>query len=588
MSARVVLLVEDTPRTRTKLRLALEAQGYAVLEPGNGRSAPVPEASRPSELVVVFPKPSAPRRLLEVALAPAVADCRPAPEPQESYRLLFDRSPLPMLVLDEETLAFLAVNDAAVRQYGWSRDELLGMKLGDICTPDEVVRLRESVVPARADASAQGAEARCFGRHQRQDGGLMDVECHLSAVQFRGRGAVLTVAIDLAESKAHEARVARSEKMESVGRLAGAVADDFSTVLGVVSGFAELLRKRLPDNPVLRRYTDDILKAVNRGAALTRQLQAFGRRQPRRLRLVDLNDVVAEREPLLRRLAGEEVHVVTILDRDVAPVRADVGQLERILMNLVSNARDAMPRGGRLVVETGSADLTEEGADSAAGVRPGRYATLAVSDSGEGMSADVQSHLFEPFFTTKDPGKGAGLGLATIHGVVAQNGGHVLVHSEAGLGSTFKVYLPLAEETATPPMRAADEPPPAGSETVLVLEEEPGLRRILQECLESGGYTVLPAGDGDAAIGVSARHDASIHLLLTDVVLPGAEGRTLAEKLRARRPEMSVLYMSGDSREATGLRAGTGGDPAVLEKPFTASGLLRAVRTALDRNARAE
>jgi CheY-like chemotaxis protein len=365
------------------------------------------------------------------------------------------------------------------------------------------------------------------------------------------------------------------------------VAHDFNNLLGIITGYGELLRKKVAADPRLIKYVDDILKAAERAAGLTRQLLAFSRKQVLQPRILDLNAVVGETEKMLQRLIGEDIQLLTVLDEHVDPVRADPGQMDQVLMNLAVNARDAMPRGGRLTIETGNVVLDQAYSRQHAGVAPGHYVMLAVSDTGHGMTSEVRTRVFEPFFTTKGPGKGTGLGLATVHGIVQQSGGHIWVYSEPGHGTTFKVYLPRTDA----PGWAVETPAPAeielprGSETVLLVEDEASLRKLVRECLEASGYTVLEASHGTAALERSERHPGRIDLLMTDVVMPGMSGRELAERLRASRPEIRILYMSGYTDDAVVLHGVLAEDMAFLQKPFTAAELAGRVREVLDRTA---
>jgi two-component system cell cycle sensor histidine kinase/response regulator CckA len=486
---------------------------------------------------------------------------------EEQYRLLFDSNPHPMWVYDGDTLAFLAVNEAAISHYGYSREEFLGMRLGDIRSPEE------------------GFYSPRVGKHRKKDGTFVDVEISASPIEFRGRTARLTLLSDVTEKRSLEAQLLQSQKMESMGRLAGGVAHDFNNLLGIITGYGELLRKRVGADPRLVKYVDDIVKAADRAAGLTRQLLAFSRRQVLQPRILDLNAVVAETEKMLRRLIGEDIQLMTVLDEHVGPVRADPSQMDQVLMNLAVNARDAMPRGGRLTIETGNVVLDQAYAREHAGVEPGHYVMLAVSDTGHGMTPEVRSRIFEPFFTTKDPGKGTGLGLATVHGIVKQSEGHIWVYSEPGRGATFKVYLPRTDA----PGLAIEAPAPVpielprGSETILLVEDEASLRELVRECLEASGYKMLEASHGTAALEVGERHPGRIDLLMTDVVMPGMSGRELAEHLRASRPEIRTLYMSGYTDDAVVLHGVLAEDMAFLQKPFTAAQLARQVREVLDR-----
>ncbi len=505
-------------------------------------------------------------------------------ENEEQYRLLFENNPHPMWVYDEETLRFRAVNDAALGHYGYSREEFLGMSLRDIRPAEEVSALDEHLERRRGERDVKAFNTPRVWKHRKKDGTLIDVEISGSPIAFQGRRGWLVLVTDVTEKRSLEAQLLQSQKIESMGRLAGGVAHDFNNLLGVISGYGDLLRKRVASDPRLARYVSDIMKAAERAAGLTRQLLAFSRKQVLQPRILDLNAVVGETEKMLRRLIGEDVQLMTVFDEHLGSVRADPGQIDQVLMNLAVNARDAMPRGGRITIETSNVVLDQRYARQHAGVDPGSYVMLAVSDTGHGMGPEVLARVFEPFFTTKEPGKGTGLGLATVHGIVKQSGGHVWAYSEPGHGTTFKIYLPRADA----PAREAEPPAPAedlprGSETVLLVEDEASLRELVRECLEAGGYPVLEARHGAQALEIAERHRGPLHLLITDVVMPGMSGRELAERLRARRPEIRVLYMSGYTDDAVVLHGVLEEEMAFLQKPFTTEALARSVRNVLDR-----
>ena len=527
------------------------------------------KAGRPVEIVGSWADVSA-RKQAELDLQ----------ESEEEYRLLFESNPHPMWVYDEDTYAFLAVNDAALRHYGYSREEWLAMTVLDIRPPEDVAAFT-SAVEARKAGSA-GEAAPTF-RHRKKDGTIIEVEIASNAIVFEGRTARLILATDITAKRHLEAQLVQSQKMESIGRLAGGVAHDFNNLLGVIGGYAELLRKHLTGDPRLHKYAEDISKAAERAAGLTRQLLAFSRRQVLQPKILDLNSVVGEMEKMLQRLIGEDVHLLTLFDDRLGTVRADPGQIEQVLMNLAVNARDAMPGGGRLTIETHNADLDQGYARQHAEVPPGRYVMLAVSDTGQGMPPEVRARAFEPFFTTKEAGKGTGLGLATVHGIVKQSGGHVFVYSEKGHGTTFKVYFPRVDAAQAPAETAPVEPaPPRGSETILLVEDEGTLRELIRECLESSGYTVLEAGHGAEALKLCERHPGPIHLLMTDVVMPGISGRELAAQVGAARPAIRTIYMSGYTDDAVVLHGVLSEGMAFLQKPFTEEALARKVREVLD------
>jgi two-component system cell cycle sensor histidine kinase/response regulator CckA len=504
-------------------------------------------------------------------------------ESEEQYRLLFDSNPHPMAVFDRDTFAFLAVNDASLRHYGYSREEYLAMTVEDIRAPGEGPALAVQFDPGRPQEPTSSSVFYHSTKHRKRDGSVIEVEVAASPLTFRGRPAWLALVSDVTERHSLEAQLLQSQKMESMGRLAGGIAHDFNNLLGIITGYGGLLRKRVSADPHLVRYVDDIVKAAERAAGLTRQLLAFSRKQVLQPQILDLNVVVAETEKMLRRLIGEDIQLVTVYDDHLGAVKADPGQMDQVLMNLAVNARDAMPQGGRLTIETGNVTLDRAYAGQHAGVEPGQYVMLAVSDTGHGMAPEVQARVFEPFFTTKEPGKGTGLGLATVHGIVKQSGGHIWVYSEPDQGTSFKIYLPRVDASAAGAEPSApSEPLPHGSETILLVEDEASLRDLIRETLESAGYTVLQARHGVEALQVCERHPSAVHLLLTDVVMPLMSGRKLAEEVRTSRPDIRVLYMSGYTDDAVVLHGVLAADIAFLQKPFTAERLARLVREVLD------
>lgn len=394
------------------------------------------------------------------------------------------------------------------------------------------------------------------------------------------------IMFDITEQKRLEEQFLQSQKMEAVGRLAGGVAHDFNNMLVVITGYSELLLQRdLPDQERLRQYVGEIHKAGDRAAGLTRQLLAFSRKQMLQLEVLDLNEVVINMEKMLRRLIGEDVELIAKLTEPLGQVKADPGQLEQVLMNLAVNARDAMPNGGTLLIETAPIELDELYTRQYLEVTPGSYIMLAVSDTGIGMNKETLSHVFEPFFTTKEQGKGTGLGLATVYGIIKQSGGHIGVYSEPGVGTSFKVYLPQLKgrvESAKEPVQL-ETGPVAGSETILVVEDEAVVRQLVSEVLAEGGYSVLEAVNGSEAIQLCQNHAGPIHLLLTDMVMPGGlNGRDLAKRLQQMYPGLKVLYMSGYTDNAIASQGVLDTETYFLQKPFTALTLERKVREVLN------
>src|SRR5438093_2822167 len=394
---------------------------------------------------------------------------------------------------------------------------------------------------------------------------------------------ILGIGRDVTERLGLEQQLRQAQKMEAVGRLAGGIAHDFNNILTAITGHADLLLEDLGHHDPRRADVDEIRRSAERAAGLTRQLLAFSRQQVLQPKVVDLNALVLDMDKLLRRLIGEDVELATVLDPTLGRVTADPGQLEQVIVNLAVNARDAMPQGGKLTLETRNIDLDSSYTLEHSLVKPGPYVQLTVSDSGIGMDEETQAHAFEPFFTTKPPGQGTGLGLAMVYGTVKQSGGFIWVYSVPGRGATFKIYLPRVDapvESAAPP--APVERPPRGSETVMLPHDEPAGRAIARQALERQGYTVLAAPSGADALALAAQHGATIHLLLTDVVMPGMSGRDLADRLTAQRPGIRVLYISGYTDNAIVRHGMLEPGLAYLQKPFRPDALVRKVREVLD------
>jgi PAS domain S-box-containing protein len=390
---------------------------------------------------------------------------------------------------------------------------------------------------------------------------------------------------DVTERRALEQQLRQSQKMEAIGRLAGGIAHDFNNLLMVISGYSEFLLDRLGPDPELRGPAQEISSASERATSLTRQLLAFSRKQMLTPKVIDLNGVVTESLKMLTRLIGEDIDLVMIPASELGPVKADPGQIEQVIMNLAVNARDAMPHGGRLTIETANVTLDEAYARMHAPVQPGDYTMLAITDTGVGMDNETQSRIFEPFFTTKGM-KGTGLGLSTVYGIVKQSGGYIWVYSELGKGTSFKVYLPhvTTDEAGMveQPVVTTATPTETPRETILVVEDELNLRRLTRQFLDNQGYTVLEAADGAAAVQICVAHQGTIHLLLTDVIMPGMNGRELAQRVSEIRPNMKVLYMSGYTENAIGQNGTLDAGIKLLQKPFTLHALKATVREVLD------
>ncbi len=500
---------------------------------------------------------------------------------EEKYRTLFEHSPIPNFLFDQDSLRFLAVNDAALRSYGYSRDEFLAMSLRDVLLPENVRAAVEQILAMREGASSPGPQ-----KHRRKDGGVIDVELSVHTFGFGGRPSMLTMAQDVTQRNRMEGQVRQAQKMDAIGNLAGGVAHDFNNLLSIILSYSHMLASGLKDGDPMRDDLEEILGAGRRAADLTRQLLAFSRQQILQPKIVDLNGIIGGVTKMLRRLVGEDVELTVVSGAELGAVKADPGQIEQVVMNLVVNARDAMPGGGKLTIETASVELDASYAAAHADVHPGRYVMLAVTDSGTGMDARTRERIFEPFFTTKEKGKGTGLGLSTVFGIVQQSGGHIWVYSEVGEGTTIKVYLPHADPGSLVAVETAPESRTRrGSETILLVEDEEPVRLLARTILERHGYHVLEAQGGGDALLICEQHTAKIHLLLTDVVMPRMSGRKLAERLGVVRPEMKVLFMSGYADNAVVRHGVLDSDVAFLQKPITPETLTLKVREVIESGA---
>ncbi len=631
-------------------------------------------------------------------------------ESEERYRLLFENNPQPMWVFDNETLAFLAVNEAACRHYGYTRAEFLAMTIRDIRPSEDIPALLQRVASESDEFQKAGV-----WRHRKKDGTEIAVEISSHPLLFAGRAAQLILATDVTEriraeealrqseqkyrdifdfatvgiyqsrrdgslitangplaeilgydnpedllrlnmdeiyvspaergeliarfepaGKSHrqeilwkrkdgtpiwleldaravcgpdgktryfegfvhdvserkrseeekkrlQEQLVQAQKMEAVGQLAGGIAHDFNNLLTAITGYSELLLGELPAEDLRRSHADEIRKAGERAASLTQQLLAFSRRQVLEPKVLDVNTIVSDIERMLRRLIGEHIELKTRKTPDLWKVRADPGQIEQAILNLVLNARDAMPRGGTLAIETSNAELDETFTRSHVPTQPGSYVRVSVTDTGVGISKEVKARLFEPFFTTKERGKGTGLGLSTTYGIVKQSGGYLWCDSEVGRGTTFQVLLPRVEEPEAEVVeRKAPPPIHPGDETVLLVEDEPEVRSLVQRILKTQGYTVVTAANPDEALAVAREFKGPIQLMVTDVVMPGMSGLQLAERLAPTRRDMRVLFMSGYTNDAFGHQGVLDPGTAFLQKPFTPNALARKVREVLD------
>jgi two-component system, cell cycle sensor histidine kinase and response regulator CckA len=492
-----------------------------------------------------------------------------------------EAAPDAMFVTDREGVIRLS-NSNASRLFGCSPTELTGRRLPDLlaepCRPDEQVR-RSSLSDPDAPASVPPFES--WGL--RADGEEIALEVCMSVIRAEEPMLIVSALRDITTRKQLEERLRHVQKMEAVGRLAGGVAHDFNNLLTVIMSYADFIRSSA--TPGSRTYGDinEVLQTAKRAQQLTGQLLAFSRRQVMKPELVNLNELVRSVHQMLDRVLGEDVSLVTVTDPELWLVRVDPTHVEQVLLNLVVNARDAMPGGGKLTIETANVRLDERYVGEHPKMQLGDFVVVAVTDTGTGMTDEVKARLFEPFFTTKERGRGTGLGLATCYGLVTQAGGRIWVYSEIGRGTTFKIYLPRAHGVAAKPASRAHEPAPrGGDETILLVEDEPAIRQAAERALVQAGYTVLSAETGAAALHKSRANEGPIHLLLTDVVMPEMSGKDLASQLASERPELKVLYMSGYTDNAIVHDGTLDPDVLFLQKPFVPVTLLARVRAALD------
>ncbi len=502
---------------------------------------------------------------------------------EETFRKAFNANPEPISIATIPEGRYLDVNESFLRVTGYSREEVIGRTSRELKfweRTEDRTRFIEMVM-------RQGSVRELETTFRTKSGEIRIAVDSAEVLDVAGQECAIAIFRDITERKSLEKQLRQTQKMEAIGQLSGGIAHDFNNLLGVIIGYSEILEERLPPGDPLHKECQQIKKAGQSAASLTRQLLAFSRQQVLEPRVLDLNAIVLNVEKMLRRLIGEHIDLKTSLDPALGSVKADQNQIEQVIINLAVNARDAMAHGGKLMIETSNVDLDEDYARRHPPQLPGQYVLLAVADTGMGMDAETQARIFEPFFTTKEVGKGTGLGLSTVYGVVRQSGGHIWVYSEPGQGTTFKIYLPRAGQTAglQQPLAAPAESL-RGSETILLVEDEEALRGLTRSLLEGSGYTVLEAGLPEAAIEIALRHGGPIHVLLTDMVMPEMNGKDLATKLAPIRPQMKVVYMSG----YTGFtHAGLAdSEIALLGKPFTREKLLRKLRETIESEIRVE
>ncbi len=497
---------------------------------------------------------------------------------EQKFGSAFQAHPSPMAIATLADARWVDVNESLLRLFGMNRAETVGRsgyELG-IWRRDEL-RV-QMLAQLRAGGVFRDVEVEWLTRSGEVRSGLLSAE----VIAFAGEPHFLLHFQDITERKQLEVQLRQAQKMEAIGRLAGGVAHDFNNVLTAIFGYVDILREELPADSTAQRDLAEVRKASERAASLTKQLLAFSRQQVLEPMVLEPTALIEDFEKMLHRLIGEDVELRLSLARDTGNVLADPGQLQQVLMNLAVNARDAMPTGGKLILETANAELSEQYAELHQPVVPGRYVMLAVSDTGTGMTPETRARIFEPFFTTKEKGKGTGLGLSTVYGIVKQSGGYVWVYSELGRGTTFKIYLPRVDAAPDTLLPAREPVTVAGTETILLAEDDAVLRPLAKGLLEKLGYTVLDAADAVEALEAARQYTEVIHLLLTDVVMPGASGRELARRLESHRPDVKVLYVSGYTDDAIVHHGMLEPGLNFLQKPFTPAALARKVREVLD------
>jgi len=507
---------------------------------------------------------------------------------EEQYRLIAENTKDLICTLDLQG-NFHYVSPSFKEVLGYSSEELRGLNAFSLIHPDD----RETTMKIYQQALINKEAGNAEFRYRHKNGNWRVFESVGNWI-FNGNGAPpksVLVSRDITERKQAEEKMAalqvqlgQSQKMEAIGRLGGGIAHDFNNILAVIQGYSDLCLFRIPKEDPLREDIQAITNAVKRAANLISQLLAFSRRQTMKLEVIDLNPLLQNLEKMLRRVIGEDVELVTTLPDDLGRVKADPGQIEQILLNLAVNARDAMPSGGKLTIETANVTLKETGRQNHMGLTPGHYVMISIMDTGLGMTQEVKDRIFEPFFTTKEIGKGTGLGLSMVYGIVKQSGGHIGVDSEPGKGTTFRIYLPLVDE----PVVEVDEKeiggPPLGNETILVVEDEEEVRKLVARSLKKQGYKVLEASQGKEVFSLCEEQGGPIHLMVTDVVMPEMTGVELAKHIKLVYPEMKVLYMSGYNSDRVAidcenLEKGI----EFIQKPFTVYRLARKVREVLDK-----
>jgi two-component system cell cycle sensor histidine kinase/response regulator CckA len=497
---------------------------------------------------------------------------------------LYNHAPCGYHSLDAEG-KFIRINDTELAWLGYERDEILGRRFSEVLVPEFVKSFNENYKLFMQQGFIRDLEFNML----RKDGSVLSVMLNASALRDPDGKFIMSrsIVFDTTERKKFEEQLRQAQKIDAIGQLAGGVAHDFNNLLTVIIGHSMLALERMHPPADIRSALSEIQKTGERAAQLTRQLLAFSRRQMLEPKVIDMNAVLLEMDAMLKRLVPANITLSTNVEPRLSRVFADEGQLSQVVMNLVINARDAIPTNGKIVIETANVTLDDAYCRTHAGVKPGPHVRLAVSDTGTGMSDEVKARIFEPFFTTKETGKGTGLGLSTVYGIVKQSGGSIEVYSELGKGTTFKIYLPKADGEPTPSLSSQVLPAvAAGGEVILLVEDDPAVRELIAEILRLNQYTVLSASNGKQALEVAGAYTGVIHLLLTDMVMPEMSGPELAEKMQTLRPAMHVLCMSGYTERAIVNNGMLAPYMHFLHKPFTPASVSRKIREILDQSSR--
>ena len=634
MDKKAILIVDDDPRLRKTLSDILKAKGYTPITAAEGKEAldkvreegpalalidlkledmsglevirGIKECSPNTECIVITGHASQESAIEAVNLGAYSYVRKPydmeqlllivqrasekqaaeedLKESEEKFREMSASAQECIIMMDNEgNISFW--NKAAERIFGYSAQEVMGKEMHTLLAPQRYHNnYREGFSKFKTTGQGPVIGKTLELEALKKDGTEFPIELSVSATKIKGKWHGIGILRDISERKRLEKELFQAQKMEAVGRLAGGVAHDFNNLLTSIIGYSEMMLMELPDGDPLREHVSEIKKSGESAAALTQQLLAFSRKQIIHPIALDLNAVINDLNKMLGRLIGEDVILQTVLAADLGKVKADPVQMEQVIMNLAVNARDAMPEGGNLTIETAEVDLDETYTQERdVKIKPGPYVMLAVSDMGMGMSEETQTRIFEPFFTTKEKGKGTGLGLSTVYGIVKQNGGYIWCSSEPGKGTTFKIYLPRVEgEAEQVEKEQTSLKGLAGSETVLVVEDNDAVRNLARRILKGYGYSVLEAQNGEEALDVCNQHEGSIHLMVTDVVMPGMSGRELSDRIKPLCPEMKVLFMSGYTENAIAHYGVLEPGVNFIAKPFSQESLLRKVRQVLD------